>query len=106
MTIYVDDWKQRARVGRLDAYWSHLLADPADGDDLAGLHELAARIGLRGTWFQNKPWPRAHYDVTETKRVLAIAAGAVAIGWREAGQMRTDAIAARNALRQERSPTP
>ncbi len=93
MTIYVDDWRQQARVGRLNARWSHLMAGPED--DLAELHELAQRIGLQRRWFQNKPWPRQHYDVTDSKRAQAIAAGAVPITWREAGRMIADARQAR-----------
>src|SRR5690348_16959577 len=81
--IYVDDWQQQARVGRHNTRWSHLTCGPFD--DLAELHEFAARIGLRRSWFQAKPWPRAHYDVTEPKRQQALAAGAVAITWRETG---------------------
>jgi hypothetical protein len=95
MTVYVDDFRVPARVGRLTARWSHLLVSP-DGD-LAELHEMARRIGLKPAWFQDKPWPRAHYDVTDSKRAEAIAAGAVAIGFREAGAMRTAALAARKA---------
>ena len=83
MTVYVDDWQQPTRVGRLNAKWSHLTVGPFD--DLAELHEFAQRIGLQRRWFQGKPWPRAHYDVTESKRQQALAAGAVAITWREMG---------------------
>jgi hypothetical protein len=64
-------------------------------DDLAELHDLAARIGMRRSWFQDKPWPRAHYDVTESKRAQAIAAGAVPVSALEAGRWRTQAIEAR-----------
>ena len=93
MTVYVDDWRQRARVGRITARWSHLTVGP--GDDLEELHAFAAGIGLRRSWFQDKPWPRAHYDVTDSKRQQAIAAaGAVQLTWREAARQRTEAIAA------------
>jgi hypothetical protein len=92
MTVYVDDWRQRARVGRITATWSHLTVGPQD--DLNELHAFAARIGLRRSWFQDKPWPRAHYDVTESKRQQAIAAGAVSITWREAGQQMLKALTA------------
>lgn len=95
MTVYVDDWRQQARVGRLSARWSHLLCGPED--DIAELHALAARIGLQRRWFQNKPWPHQHYDVTDSKRAQAIAAGAVPITWREVGQMTVDARRARKA---------
>lgn len=98
MTVYVDDWRQRARVGRITARWSHLTVGP--GDDLEELHAFAARIGLRLSWFQDKPWPRAHYDVTDSKRQQAIAAGAVAITWREAGWQRLGALAAGRQVKQ------
>lgn len=97
MTVYVDDWQQQARVGRLNAKWSHLTVGPFD--DLAELHAFARRIGLQRRWFQDKPWPRQHYDVTESKRQQAIAAGAVAITWREAGQQMAAAKLAHRAIR-------
>jgi Protein of unknown function (DUF4031) len=95
MTVYVDDWRQQARVGSLSARWSHLTVGPSD--DVAELHAFAARIGLRRSWFQDKEWPRAHYDVTESKRQEAIRAGAVVITWREGGRMRNEAIDRRRA---------
>lgn len=100
MTVYVDDWQQQARVGRLNTSWSHLTIGAAD--DLAELHAFARRIGLRRAWFQGEPghrWPRQHYDLTESKRARAIAAGAVAIPFREAARQRSAALAAHRALR-------
>lgn len=93
--MYVDDWRQQARVGRLSARWSHLTAGP--DDDIAELHAFAARIGLKRSWFQDRPWPRQHYDVTESKRRQAIIAGAVPITWREAGRQRSEATGRRTA---------
>ena len=90
MTVYVDDWRQPARVGRITATWSHLTVGPYD--DFSELHALAATIGLRRSWFQDMPWPFAHYDVTESKRQQAIAAGAVPITWHEAGQRMAEAL--------------
>ena len=81
MTVYVDDMLLRAQVGRINARWCHLFTDQ---DDQTELHELAQKIGMRRAWFQKPeeerraPW-RCHYDVTETKRRAAIAAGAVPI---------------------------
>jgi hypothetical protein len=83
--IHVDDWMQPARVGRIYARWSHLICGPFD--DLDELHEFAAGLGLQRRWFQQKPWPRAHYDVTASKRQAALAAGATPITWREMGLM-------------------
>jgi hypothetical protein len=74
VTVYVDDMRLPARVGQLRARWSHLTADTK-----TELHAFAARIGLRRSWFQDKPHGLWHYDVTDTKRRQAIAAGAVPI---------------------------
>lgn len=81
MTVYVDDWRQAARVGRITAKWSHLVASSEEE-----LHAFAARIGLRRSWFQ--PKSRPHYDVTESMRQRAIEAGAVPVEWREVPRLR------------------
>jgi hypothetical protein len=97
MTVYVDDFRVQARVGRLNARWSHLTVGP--DDDIEELHRFAVGIGLRRSWFQGPPKHRhPHYDVTDSKRQQAIAAGAVAITWREAGQMLADAGLRRRAI--------
>ena len=93
MTVYVDDIRIPARVGRMTARWSHLTVGP--DDDIAELHAFAARLGLRRVWFQDKPWPHAHYDVTDSKRLQAIKNGAVAVTWRDAGAQRLRARQAR-----------
>ncbi len=63
---------QARRVGtRNGNRWSHLWSD-----DIEALHAMAAEIGMRKTWFQNKPgFP--HYDLTPGRRIRAIQAGAV-----------------------------
>ena len=104
MTVYVDDWHQPARVGRISARWSHMFVHP-DGD-IAELHELAARIGMSRSWFQAKGWPRDHYDVTDSKRAEAIRAGAVEVSWREAGMWRIEAIDRRRAVEAGQTPLP
>lgn len=73
MTVYVDDMFQypMGRFGRMKM--SHMVADTEDE-----LHAMAARIGIARKWFQDD-----HYDVSITKRDLAIAAGAVAISLRD-----------------------
>lgn len=48
----------------------HLVADTSDE-----LHIFAAKIGLRERWFQNHP-RLPHYDLTKSKRVLAVQCGA------------------------------
>lgn len=70
MAVYVDQFP--AGWGR----WTgggHMLAS-----DLSELHSMARRIGLRRAWFQDKRYP--HYDLTASKRELALKHGAVPIG--------------------------
>ncbi len=76
MTVYVDDMRMPARVGRIEARWSHLMADNDDE-----LHAFAASIGLRRSWAQYPGTWKSHYDVTDSKRTQAIRAGAVEIGY-------------------------
>lgn len=76
MTVYVDDMRLPARVGRLQALWSHLMADTDEE-----LHAFAARLGLRRSWHQKPGTAISHYDVTDSKRGLALRLGAVPIGY-------------------------
>jgi hypothetical protein len=47
-------------------------------DTLPELHEMARRIGLKLSWFQNKP-DLPHYDLTAPKRIMAVRNGAVQV---------------------------
>lgn len=76
MTVYVDQlfyWPnvsaEAKRRGHARKKWCHMF-----GDNEEELHVLAKRIGLKRAWFQNSKWP--HYDLTESKRTLAIKHGA------------------------------
>jgi hypothetical protein len=91
MTVYVDNYRVPATVGRIRGRWSHLTADTPDE-----LHEFAAKIGHRREWFQGKCKHAAcptidgvcahfHYDVVDSRRAAAIYAGAKAIDLREMG---------------------
>ena len=78
MAVYVDPpiWEWRGK------HWCHLTADTE-----RELHEFAARLGLRRSWFQHKahkPW-QDHYDVTEGVRFKALKFGAVDLDFDEAG---------------------
>jgi hypothetical protein len=72
MNVYVDDMRRPARVGAIRGRWSHLFADTSDE-----LHEFAAALGLDRAWVQHAGTVREHYDVTDSKRAEALAAGAV-----------------------------
>lgn len=86
MTVYVDYAGIPATVPNGSrthtSKWCHLMADSSDE-----LHAFAAGIGLRRAWVQAAGTAREHYDVTVTKRRLAVAAGAVEITWREAAAL-------------------
>ncbi len=79
MTVYVDDYRVPAAVGRLSARWSHLFAD-TPGE----LHVFAARLGLRRAWFQpGRRTGHFHYDVTDSKRSRALDLGARPVRYRD-----------------------
>ena len=72
--IYVDDIEATV-VEEWSARWPfkthcHLAADTLDE-----LHEFAARLGLKRSWFQEHP-ALDHYDLTQNKRRLAVRLGA------------------------------
>ncbi|WP_296276992.1 DUF4031 domain-containing protein [Pseudomonas sp. UBA7530] len=66
MAVYVDSEEIPWR-GKL---WCHLVADTLDE-----LHDFAARLGLRRSWFQSRNYP--HYDVTISVRQRALSMGAI-----------------------------
>jgi hypothetical protein len=69
VSVYVD----RARNGYGRMIMCHMIADTPDE-----LHAMADRIGVARRWFQTPPkasmW---HYDIAQSKRTLAIEAGAI-----------------------------
>ena len=69
MSIYVD----RVRLGYGRMLMSHMI-----GDSPVELHAMADHLGLLRHWFQEPPkasfW---HYDISQSKRAIAIEAGAL-----------------------------
>ena len=84
LTVYVDDWRQRATIRQREDRWSHLLAD-----DQGELHAMAARLGIppRGYQRHRRSTALNHYDLPESLRLRAIELGAVAITWRELARL-------------------
>lgn len=79
MPVYVDD--MCAPYGRLKM--CHMLAS-SDQE----LHEMADRIGVARKWWQAPAkGSGSHYDIALSKKVLALAAGAIPITFRQAGAM-------------------
>lgn len=65
MAVYVDN--EQNQFGRM--IMCHMIADT-----VAELHDFAKRIGLKREWFQ--PRSRPHYDLSRSRRILALQAGA------------------------------
>lgn len=65
MAIYVDT----IRMG-----WCHMMTD----GDIEELHEMAQKIGLHRSWFQDSVL-HPHYDLRPSKRVVAVYNGAVSV---------------------------
>lgn len=89
MTVYVDNERIQWR-GKL---WCHLVADSLDE-----LHEFAAALGLRRSWFQGKA-SHPHYDVTTTVRDRALQLGATP-------GSKVQIITSAKRLREELRPSP
>jgi Protein of unknown function (DUF4031) len=92
MAVYVDDMNLPPEVRNgprvVRGRWSHLFADTE-----RELRDFARFIGLRAAWIQHPGTNRVHFDVTRSKRALAISYGAQPVTWREAGEI----LAAREA---------
>jgi hypothetical protein len=56
----------------------HMYADTLDE-----LHDMAARIGMRRAWFQDKNRKLPHYDLVPARRKLAVQFGAVEHDFRQ-----------------------
>ena len=72
MAVYVDS--ANIPYGRM--IMCHMVADTLDE-----LHAMADKIGIKRKWFQEKS--TLHYDVSKSKKKLAIEFGAVEIDRRQ-----------------------
>lgn len=78
MAVYVD--KMKAPYGRMKM--SHMVADSHEE-----LLAMADRIGVQRKWLQYEGTPQEHFDISQSKRALAIEAGAIEIDHRELARM-------------------
>jgi hypothetical protein len=71
--MYVDPIAFYPTCKLRNKHWCHMATD----GDLAELHAMAQRLGLRRTWFQpGRSGRTPHYDLTPHKRAQAIQFGA------------------------------
>jgi hypothetical protein len=84
MAVYVDaleDWGW-VMCGRR-VLSCHMFTDTLD---LAELHAMAAAIGMRRTWFQDKA-AAPHYDLVASRRADAVARGAIQVDRRGSSEI-------------------
>ena len=74
MAVYVDDMK--ATFGRM--IMCHMIADTEKE-----LLKMADRIKVQRRWHQHPGTYRSHFDISLSKRRLAVLYGAEEITWRE-----------------------
>lgn len=74
MSVYVDN--MRAKFGRM--ILCHMIADTSEE-----LHQMANRIGLKRQWCQHEGTPKEHYDVSLTRRSIAVQLGAIEVSRRQ-----------------------
>lgn len=70
MTIYVDE--------PIFPFRGQMYCHMATDDDIEKLHQMAVRLSLKRSWFQNNPG-HPHYDISPNKRTLAVEYGAVEV---------------------------
>lgn len=91
MTIYVDPifgaMPQGTQAARHGNQWCHMLCD----GNLNELHKMAEKIGLKRSYFQCSA-SVPHYDLTPSKRKLAVRSGAVEVTHEEFGPVRKEWI--------------
>ena len=81
MSVYVDNAYISAKVrsGRLthESRWCHMTADTTEE-----LIAFAVSLGLQAKYIQYPGTWKEHFDVTEPKRRLAVARGAIEVDYR------------------------
>jgi len=86
MSVYVGQQFSTAPYkGAKEKGWVWKDACHMYADTVGQLHRMADKIGLKREWFQ--PLSVPHYDLTKSKRKLAIQKGAKPISRRQEGEM-------------------
>ena len=78
MSVYVDD--MRAQFGSM--VMCHMIADSTE--ELVG---MAYKIGLNPRWVQHGGTPKEHFDISMSKRKLAVKHGAIEVTVRQVAML-------------------
>ncbi|RFA12141.1 hypothetical protein B7R22_17065 [Subtercola boreus] len=82
MAVYVDNMNAKADVPNgakvVRGVWCHMTADTSEE-----LLVMADKIGMRRSWVQYPGTWKEHFDVTLSKRKLAVSAGALEVSMRD-----------------------
>ncbi len=90
MSVYVDELFNTAGMSEK---WRFKQSCHMPADTEAELHAMAAKLGLKREWCQYPDNPiRRHYDLTASKRALALKHSAVPLTWREMAQRTTSVL--------------
>lgn len=78
MAVYVDNFYTTGagQFGRMKM--SHMMADTKEE-----LLEMVDKIGVQRKWIQKEGTEYEHFDISLTKRKLAVQNGAIEITWRQ-----------------------
>lgn len=76
--ILVDELRDYKNAPHGHTRWCHMASDDLSREGLRELHEMARKIGLAREWFQDHP-AHPHYDLTPSKRQLAVENGATPV---------------------------
>jgi len=78
MSVYVDSMQAPFR----GMIMCHMMADTTEE-----LLAMVDKIGVKRKWIQDAGTEYEHFDICLSKRAKAVAAGAIEITWRRAGEM-------------------
>lgn len=90
MAVYVDG--MQAKFGRM--VMCHMVADSTEE-----LLEMVDKIGVQRRWIQYAGTGREHFDISLTKKALAIKNGAIEASWHKAAELfQRESIPAKRVL--------
>lgn len=96
MSVYVDNASNHYKRMKM----CHMIADT-----LEELHEMARKIGMKKEWFQDDI-DHPHYDLSLSRRALAVQYGAIEVSSRELIQIIREQRKDRNSVHHPKKQRP